>query len=190
MQGQQNSSLNEIGREQAEAHGRLLALLGVDAIHVSPLERARQTAEIVRRFVPLDPRYDGRIMEWDCGLWSGQLRADVRTRWSQEWAALAADPFRYRGPGCENYPDMIARCRPFLDELLASGNRRIAVISHGMIGRVMVGMLMGFDEAAMIGFKQPNDVVYRVRLPEAAEGDPVLDYFEAGAGPYAGAVPR
>lgn len=190
MQGQKNSNLNDVGRSQAEDHGRLLATLGVDVIYASPLDRARQTAAIVRRFVPVEARFDARIMEWDCGAWSGQLRADVRRRWPREWAALAADPFHFRGPGCENYPDMIARSRPFIDELLASGITRVAVISHGLIGRVMVGMLMGFDEAAMIGFKQANDVVYRVRLPRASGGEPILDRFEAGAGPFAGVVPR
>jgi broad specificity phosphatase PhoE len=189
MQGQKNSDLDDTGRRQAEDHGRLLARVGVDALYVSPLDRARQTLEIVRRFIPLDARFDERIMEWDCGLWSGQLRAEIRSRWAKEWAALQADPYHYRGPGCENYPDMIARSRPFVEGLLASDARRIAVISHGMIGRVMVGILMGYDEGEMIAFKQPNEVVYRVRLP-ANGGAPALDRYESGAGPFGGVVPR
>lgn len=189
MQGQQDSDLNDIGRRQAEDHGRLLARLGVDALYVSPLNRARQTLAIVQRFVALDALADDRIKEWNCGLWSGQLRADVRKRWAQEWAALEADPYHYRGPGCENYPDMIARSQPFVEELLASPERRIAVISHGMIGRVMVGTLMGFDESAMLSFRQPNDVVYRVRLRDAG-GAPLLDHYDAGDGPIDGLVPH
>jgi broad specificity phosphatase PhoE len=189
MQGQQDSDLNDLGRRQAEDHGRLLARVGVDALYVSPLNRARQTLAIVQRFVSLDARADDRIKEWNCGLWSGQLRADVRKRWPREWAALEADPYRYRGPGCENYPDMIARSRPFVDELLASPARRIAVISHGMIGRVMVGILLGFDEHGMLAFKQPNDVVYRVRLPGPG-GASLLDRFESGSGPFDGVVRR
>jgi probable phosphoglycerate mutase len=189
MQGQQDSDLNDIGRRQAEDHGRLLARVGVDALYVSPLNRARQTLAIVQRFVALDARADDRIKEWNCGLWSGLLRADVRARWPREWAALEADPYHYRGPGCENYPDMIARSRPFVDELLASSAENIAVISHGMIGRVMIGTLMRFDEAAMLGFRQPNDVVYRLRLP-ACSGSPVLDHYDGGTGPLDGVVRR
>ena len=189
MQGQQDSDLNDVGRRQAEDHGRLLARVGVDALYVSPLNRARQTLAIVQRFVSLDACADARIKEWDCGLWSGQLRADVRKRWPKEWAALEADPYHYRGPGCENYPDMIARARPFVEELLASAERRIAVISHGMIGRVMVGTLMDFGESDMLAFKQPNHVVYRVRL-RAAGGAPLLDYYDSGDGPIDGVVPR
>jgi probable phosphoglycerate mutase len=190
MQGQKNSKLNAIGRSQAEAHGRLLASVGVDRLYCSPLERARQTAAIVRRFVDLEPACDDRIMEWDCGDWSGELRAEVKTRWPTEWTALEADPYHYRGPGCENYPDMIGRARPFVDELLASPDDRIGVISHGMIGRVMVGILMGFGEREMLEFRQPNDIVYRVRLPAPGGGVPVLDHFKAGRGPFAGVLPR
>ncbi len=189
MQGQQDSDLNDVGRRQAEDHGRLLERLGVDALYVSPLNRARQTLAIVQRFVALDARADDRIKEWDCGLWSGQLRADVRKRWPKEWAALEADPYHYRGPGCENDPDMIARSQPFVEELLASEHRRIAVISHGMIGRVMVGTLMGFGEPELLAFRQPNEVVYRLRL-SAAGKSPRLDYYNAGAGPIDGVVPR
>jgi broad specificity phosphatase PhoE len=190
MQGQQNSDLNDIGRQQAEVHGRLLARLDIDVLYASPLDRARQTVEIVQRHVAIEARYDARIVEWNCGDWSGQLRADVRLRWPKQWAALEADPYHYRGPGCENYPDMLARTRPFVTELLASEARNIAVVSHGMIGRVMVGALMGFDAAAMIAFRQPNDIVYRVRLPAASAAAAVLDRFEAGQGPYPGVVPR
>ena len=189
MQGQQDSDLNDVGRRQAEEHGRLLARVGVDALYVSPLNRARQTLTIVQRFVALDARADERIKEWDCGLWSGLLRADVRKRWPSEWAALENDPYYYRGPGCENYPDMIARSKPFVEEVVTSPARRIAVISHGMIGRVMVGTLMGFGESEMLDFKQPNDVVYRVRLPFAGNS-PRLDYYESGDGPIDGVVPR
>jgi broad specificity phosphatase PhoE len=193
MQGQQNSNLNAIGRDQAESHGLLLATLGIDALYASPLERARETADIICRHIALPIRFDDRIKEWDCGAWSGHLRADVRTRWPDEWAALEADPFHYRGPGCENYPDMIERSRPFVDEILAAGAARIAVVSHGLIGRVMVGVLMGFDVRRQLEFRQPNDVIYRVRLRGGGQGagpGAQLDHYRAGRGPLRGVVSR
>jgi broad specificity phosphatase PhoE len=192
MQGQRDSDLNEVGRRQAEAHGRLLAELAIDALYASPLRRVRETVGIIRRFVDLPVRFDERLKEWDCGDWSGQLRAEIETRWPEEWAALAADPYYYRGPGCENYPDMIARARPFVDELHAGQALRVAVVSHGMIGRVMVGILMNFNEAQMLGFRQPNDVVYRVKTAGAGADDdrPSVVYYDAGEGPLDGVVER
>jgi probable phosphoglycerate mutase len=187
MQGQLESDLTTRGREQTEVNARVLADLGIEALYSSPLARARQSAAIINRHFDLAIRYDVRIKEWDCGDWSGELHEDVQTKWANQWAAYQADRFHYRGPNCENYPDMIARVRPFLDELMSDAAQSIAVVSHGMIGRVMVSTLLGYDEQGTLGFHQPNDVLYRVTL-----GNPIatVDHFAAGAGPFPGVVPR
>lgn len=138
MQGQWNSDLSEIGKQQADVNGRLLSTLNIESMFVSPLERTRQTAEIINRHLKLTPNYDERIMEWDCGDWSGELYEDVSVKWADEWRALQADRFNYRGPNCENYPDMFARAIPFLEEMQARDEENIAIVSHGMIGKVMV----------------------------------------------------
>ena len=187
MQGQLESDLTERGREQTEVNARVLASLGIKALYSSPLARARQSAAIINRQLNLPISYDVRIKEWDCGDWSGELYGDVQARWAEEWAAYQADPFHYRGPNCENYPDMIARVRPFLDELLGQTVQTVAVVSHGMIGRVMVSTLLGYDERSTLSFRQPNDVVYRVSL---GNDRPAVDHYAAGTGPLPGVVPR
>ena len=187
MQGQLESDLTARGRLQTEVNARVLAHMGIQSLYSSPLARAKQSAAIINRQLNLAIRYDERIKEWDCGDWSGELYADVQTRWAEEWAAYQADRFHYRGPNCENYPDMIARVRPFLDELLKSPATSIAVVSHGMIGRVMVSTLVGHDEQAMLGFHQPNDVVYRVILGTDVAA---VDHYAAGTGPFPGVMPR
>ena len=185
MQGRWNSDLNEIGRGQAHASGRLLETLDIEAVLSSTLDRARQTAEIISGYVGLPVTYDERIVEWDCGEWSGQLRTDVERRWPEEWAALLADPFHYRGPGCENYPDMFERAGPFVDQLRATEVDRIAVVSHGMIGKVMVATLLSLDEDETLSVYQPNDVVFRVTTgPDGAE----VHHYRGGVGPVEGLV--
>lgn len=183
MQGQWNSDLSERGLAQAEVHGQLLAGLQIDAVYASPLGRTRQTAEIANRYLNLSVEYDDRLKEWDCGDWSGHLYADVMTRWADEWQALRADPYHYRGPNCENHPDMIARSTPFLNEVLACPARNVAIISHGLIGRIMVSTVLGFDEEATVSFHQSNDTVFRVTLD--GENRAVAHYV-AGKGPFDG----
>ncbi len=183
MQGQWNSDLNDLGREQADISGRLLAELGVEALFASPLDRTRQTAEIVTRHLPLPVVYDDRIMEWDCGDWSGHLRTDVQEKWAKEWAAFQADPYHCHGPNCETYPEMIARATPFLMELQSLAVSRIAIISHGMIGKVMVSILLGLSETDTLKLHQANDKVYQLTL----EGDEALvRHYVAGSGPFDG----
>jgi broad specificity phosphatase PhoE len=187
MQGQLDSALDELGVRQTEINGRLLAGFGIESLYSSPLDRARRSAQIISRRLNLPIRYDDRIKEWDCGDWSGYLYQEVQMRWAEEWAALQADRFHYRGPNCENYPDMIERAAPFLQELLTHPARNIAVVSHGVIGRVMIATLLGLDENATLDFRQPNDVLYRVTL---ADGCASVDHYAAGEGPFGGLVPR
>ncbi|MEM7767496.1 MAG: histidine phosphatase family protein [Pseudomonadota bacterium] len=184
MQGQWNSDLDDHGRGQADANGRLLSGFGLDALYCSPLDRTRQTAGFITRHVPLPVTYDDRLMEWDSGDWSGHMYADLPDRWPAEWAAWKADPFHARAPGGENYPDMFDRAQPFLAELLETGHRRIGIISHGMIGKVMIAGLASYDAAATLAIHQRNDVVFRVQMV----GDTVtgLHHFAAGNGPFEG----
>jgi broad specificity phosphatase PhoE len=187
MQGRWNSDLSELGRDQADVNGRLLADLNIQAMFASPLDRTRQTADIINQYVNVPVVHDDRIVEWDCGDWSGHLYDEVRVKWKNEWAALEADRFHYRGPNCENYPDMIQRSTPFLEELRLHKATNITVVSHGMIGRVMVSQILGLGETEMLGFSQPNDVVFRVTL-ERNQAD--IAHYVNGEGPFEGVFTR
>ena len=183
MQGQWNSDLTALGRKQAEVNGKLLSSCSIETMFVSPLDRTRQTAEIINHHLQLIPNYDDRIMEWDCGDWSGEMHEEVSIRWATEWRALQADRFNYRGPNCENYPDMFARAIPFLDEIKTRSEKNIAIVSHGMIGKVMVSQLLELDEKQTVALHQPNDVVFRITLlPSGIE----VNHFVKGEGPYPG----
>jgi broad specificity phosphatase PhoE len=183
FQGQWDSDLSDLGRAQAHANGRLLADLGVQALFSSPLDRARQTTDIINVYLGgLPVIFDDRLKEWDCGAWSGELRTDVIARWPEEWAALQADRFNYRGPDCENYTDMFERARPFIAELERHRADRIAVVSHGMIGKVMVSLLLGLHGEQTLAIYQPNDVVFRVTTGDA----PRAHHYCGGEGPFDG----
>lgn len=164
MQGQWNSDLSALGREQAKISGKVLSRFPIDAIYASPLDRTRQTASFVTEHVDLPVTFDERIMEWDCGDWSGHLYAEVAEKWKDEWQAYQQDKFHYRGPNCENYPDMFTRARPFLDEVLETPHEHIAIISHGMIGKVMIAALLEMDEDQTLAVSQPNDVIMIVSV--------------------------
>ena len=184
MQGRSDSSLTALGRRQADACGRLVASLGdVRAIYASPLGRAKETAQIIRRYLDVDVVLDERLAECDLGDWTGELIDEVRYKWPQEWAAFEADRFNYRGPRRENYPDLIVRASSFLDEMLSKPGGDALIVSHGVIGRVMLGTLMGLADERMLEISLPNDVVYRVCVPSANEpGSRSLHRYDASVG--------
>ena len=112
---------------------------------------------------------------------------DLAAKWPREFAAWQADQFNYRGPGAENYPDMIDRSTPFLDELLATEFNKIAIVSHGMIGRVMVGTLLSMSAVELFSFGQPNDTIFQ--LTQLEDGFRPRHYV-GGEGPADGLPPR
>lgn len=187
MQGQWNSDLSELGRDQSAINGKFLSSLGIEYLVASPLDRTRQTADIINRHLELDINFDDRIMEWHCGDWSGEMWDEVSNKWPAEFAAWQADQFNYRGPNCENYPDMIDRASPFLDEILELDHNRIAIVSHGMIGRVMVSTLLGHSADEMFLYGQSNDTIFH--LTEHGEGFSI-QHFIGGNGPHGGLPPH
>ena len=184
MQGQWNSNLDDLGREQADVNGRWLADVGIEALFASPLDRTRQTAEIINKYLNLPITYDDRLKEWDCGDWSGWLYAEIENKWPEEWTAWRADGFNYRAPNAENYPDMMARSAPFLDELCTQEAHTLAVVSHGMIGKAMMATLLGLSAQETLAFHQPNDRVFRIEIE--ASGARSASYFDRGEGPKPG----
>lgn len=183
MQGQWNSDLNELGKEQARINAELLQQLGIEAMFASPLDRTRQTAAIINEHIDVPVIFDDRIMEWDCGDWSGHLYDEVRAQWPMEWEALQSDHFHYRAPNGENYPDMFRRARPFVDELLSMKEDRIAIVSHGMIGKVMTAIVLGLGEEETLSVYQPNDVIL---LTTINGEDITASHFVGGIGPIPG----
>ena len=187
MQGQWNSDLNNLGRAQADANGQFLKRLGIEYMVASPLDRTCQTAEIIDQHLGIGFSTDERIKEWHCGDWSGEMWDEVPSKWPEEFAAWQADQFYYRGPGTENYPDMIARSTPFLHEVLASDYTKITIVSHGMIGRVMVGTLLNMSPEEMFSFSQANDTVFHLTQRDDSF---VPQHYVGGAGPFGGLPDR
>jgi probable phosphomutase (TIGR03848 family) len=90
--------LDEVGREQARATGGRLAMLPLAAVVTSPLERCRQTADLLvaERGTTPDVSVDDRLLECDYGDWTGEplkkLARDKGWRVVQQHASAAAFP--------------------------------------------------------------------------------------------------
>ena len=63
LQGQTNTELNDIGRQQAKDTGEQIKNEKIDLIIASPLKRAKETAEIINQNFNVDIIEDDRIME-------------------------------------------------------------------------------------------------------------------------------
>jgi probable phosphoglycerate mutase len=167
-QGQTDTPLNDLGREQAARNGRTLkALLGpaVDSLEftASPLARAAETMRIVRRELglPEEPFVrDDRLKEQHFGHWEGQLYADLPKTDPQGFAARRSDPWRWTPAGGESYVMLSRRVEAWLRGL----QRDTIAASHGNVSRVVRALILGMtDYRAITTLEVPQDRVLVIR---------------------------
>lgn len=183
MQGRLDSRLTAEGREHARLNGALLAREAVEHMVVSPLGRTRETADLILAGCPIPVTYDERLVERHCGEWEGLTIDEIAARFPQEWAARTRDPFHHRPPAGENLPDMLRRIAPLAGAIDDLAVRRLAIVSHGISGRVLLTHFLGLKPAEADRVRQPNDLVYRL---DFSSGSVSCSYFRGGDGPVAG----
>jgi len=162
-QGQKDIPLNATGRGQALHNGRMLAAaLGTAAAKLdyvsSPLERARETMEIMRGAIGLPPhdyRTDARLAEINYGHWEGELWQELPRRDPRGFAAREADKWGWRPNGGESYQELSHRVADWL-----TGVERDAVVAaHGGVMRVLRGLTLGLEPAQIFALDVPQDKV-------------------------------
>jgi broad specificity phosphatase PhoE len=161
-QGQMDIPLNDRGRAQCRRNGAALRafLPGIaEADFVaSPLGRTRETMEILRASLGLDPsgyRLDRRLIELSYGAWEGQLQASLPSTDPQGLAERKRDPFRWRPTGGESYEDLLRRTI----EWAASLDRDTVVASHGGISRCLRAHVLGLEPETIPSLESPQDRV-------------------------------
>ncbi|MDE3229851.1 MAG: histidine phosphatase family protein [Chloroflexota bacterium] len=86
-----NIPLTDEGRRQAHQAAIALAGLRLSAVVSSPLERARETAEIIARGWELPVREEPRLMDTDIGAWAGRTISEV-AKDDPGWAKFVEKP--------------------------------------------------------------------------------------------------
>jgi len=183
MQGRLDSRLTTQGREHARINGELLAREAVERMVVSPLGRTRETAQLILDGYPIPVAYDERLVERHSGDWEGLTIDEIAQRYPDEWDARGRDPFHHRPPAGENLPDMLRRIAPLADQLQEWPVRKLAIVSHGISGRVLLTHFLGLEPAQADRVRQPNDLVYRLTFSATGVA---CDHFRHGSGPHPG----
>ena len=126
LQGKSDIALNETGRLQAVKTREQLKQVAMDAIYCSPLQRARETAEIINALWGLSIQCDERLMERSFGDMEGALRKDVP--FDDLWAFSSASMFA----GGEDTAHFYERVESFLREILPDAqDKEILIVAHG-----------------------------------------------------------
>ncbi|HEX4383406.1 MAG TPA: histidine phosphatase family protein [Myxococcales bacterium] len=133
--GRTDIPLTPEGEKAAVLLGKRLAALHFDRVLVSPLGRARRTADLAG--FP-DAVVEPRLIELYFGQYEGKTRAEiVATR--PGWTYV-----RDGNPGGEGVAEIAARIDPLLADLPASGN--VLIFAHAVVLRVLAARWVGLPE--------------------------------------------
>lgn len=148
LQGQRDIPLNDKGRAQARRNGIAIAgeveeIAKYDFV-ASPLGRARETMEIIRASLGLDPdvyRLDERLMEISYGEWEGFTGDELKDRSPGLIAEREADKWAFLPPKGESYQRLAERVDLWANTL----ERPTLTVAHGGVGRVLRIRLLGLE---------------------------------------------
>ena len=197
-QGQMEFPLSEEGRRQATLAGRALAREPLDGLYSSPLARAFETAEAIRR----ETRYPGAVVPVDGlserhgGILEGHTWAEQEERNPELARKFLAIPEEERWAlvGAETDEQVIERFGRAISYIRADhpDGARLVVVSHGGVMRAFLRCLFG-PETLPGAQRAANASFTRIRW--GRDGDtPVLvhlastEHLSGEGGPQASTV--
>lgn len=167
MQGHMDIPLNVTGRAQAARNGAMLARLlddhGRFDFVSSPLVRASETMQIIRREIgiaPEDYRHDPRLREIHLGDWQGLIYTEIATAFPAEHRLRDEDPwnFLHPGEGGESFASFSERVLEWLEGVKTD----TVVTSHGGVLRVLNQHFTQVDKREAHKFDVPQDKIFRI----------------------------
>jgi broad specificity phosphatase PhoE len=150
MQGQLDTELSDLGREQAAAAAEILAKRQPLLIVSSDLQRALDTAIALGERSGLPVLVDERLRETHLGDWQGMTHLEVDA--AAPGARLAwRDNARWAPHGGESRVDVAARSMPLVAELIAQQgewgldepDRPMVLVAHGGLIAALTAALLG-----------------------------------------------
>lgn len=136
--------LTDKGRRQAHAAAVALAALPLSAVIASPLERARDTAEIIARGWALPVRLDERLMDTDVGPYAGKKPDELKD--DPLWKAFVEHPTEPPA-GVESLAAVQRRAMAVVAEVLAAPDRGacVALVTHGDVVKLILAHYLGIS---------------------------------------------
>ena len=136
-------ALTEEGRRQAHQAAVALSAVPVSAVISSPLERARDTAEIIARGWGVTVRQDSRLMDTDVARWAGK-RIDEVSKTDPAWKAFLDNPME-PPEGVESFASVQQRAVAVVEDVLrdSSCGNYVVMVAHADIVKLIVAHYTG-----------------------------------------------
>lgn len=169
-QGQLDSPLTELGREQVQQNARMLKTFIDHAdwkIISSPLGRAVESTEILCETIGYNynkVEFDRRLTEVAVGQWAGLKMSDIQQTWPDLLTNTDAFNWYFHAPDGESYEAVVSRLSSWLKEI--QHHPKVIVVSHGLTGRILRGIYAGLHKEDALKLEVSQDVFFKLANQE------------------------
>jgi phosphoserine phosphatase len=165
------SKLTDQGQKDAGKVGQALSNILFKAIYNSPLQRAKQTAEIIynelanKTATAAVPQSSHLLQEIDLPLWAEMLSADVKEKFADDYRIWKQTPDKLRmlvndeQGSREHFPVLAIyeQARKFWEEILPQHQgETILIVGHNGINRALISTALGIPPSRYHSVQQSN----------------------------------
>jgi probable phosphoglycerate mutase len=156
--------LSDEGRVQAGAVGRWLEREPYDAVYVSPLRRARETAEPYLERAGLEPRVEPRVAEFDRDAHQYVPLEELKRTDYETWKQMVQGGYE----AAPNFAEFQREAIAALGEIAARhAGERVLVVCHGGVINVWAGAVIGIGPRLF--FEPGYTSINRFRVARSGE---------------------
>lgn len=143
LQGRTNIPLNQEGIQMAKDAALEYKNIHFDVCFCSPLDRARQTAELLLEGRNIPVNVDERLIEMSFGICEGEQ--NVFSKPDSPMYPFFMDPLNYKAPqGAESFEQLFSRTGSFLKEVvnpLLEQNKNVLIVGHGAMNNSIISQV-------------------------------------------------
>ncbi len=123
--------LTEKGIDQAEKAAEFLEEMNISAIYSSPIERAKNTAEIVGKHNSIDVRIDDRLIELDMGKFTGVPYDEIFSSHGNVFMKFYKGELEIAHNGVETFADVKKRVLGIVDHVIENHpDENVVLVTH------------------------------------------------------------
>ena len=165
IQGRSDKSvLTEIGISDAQKVGKTLEDFNFDAFYCSPLQRAKQTAGTIAKFLknPPELKTHEKLREIDLPLWENLTKTEVKEKFASQYRQWKQQPDQFKmilDGGKEHLPvpALYQQAKEFWQEIIsANQNKTILIVAHNGINRCLIMSAIGIPVERYHTIQQSN----------------------------------
>ncbi|MDJ0900798.1 MAG: histidine phosphatase family protein [Xenococcus sp. MO_188.B8] len=158
------SVLTEQGMADAKTAGQALSKIQIDAFYCSPLQRAKQTAEIIHSCLNNPPTLQAteQLMEIDLPLWENLEKQEVLAKYPQQYSIWKQEPHQFKmvlDQEKEHYPvlSLYEQAKSFWQDVLSQHQgETILITAHNGINRCLIMSAVGIPADRYHSIQQSN----------------------------------